>query len=66
MQTTGVGPEASTSQMHDDDGLMKEKLIEMFPSIDIKLIEEVVHDSIEFEEAVDILLNQVDDKSGKL
>ena len=44
MQTTGVVPEASTSQMHDDDRLMKEKLTEMFPSIDIKLIEEAVHD----------------------
>ena len=65
MQTTRVIPEASTSQMHDNDRLMKEKLIEMFPSIDIKLIEEAVHDSIELEEAVDILLNHVDDKSGK-
>ena len=65
MQTTGVVPEASTSQMHDDDRLMKEKLIEMFPSIDIKLIEEAVHDSTELEEAVYILLNYVDDKSGK-
>lgn len=66
MQTTGVVPEASTSQMHDDDRLMKEKLTEMFPSIDIKLIEEAVHDWLELEEAVDILLNHVDDKSGKL
>ena len=66
MQTTGVVPEASTSQMDDDDRLMKEKLTEMFPSIDIKLREEAVHDSLELEEAVDILLNHVNDKSGKL
>ena len=62
MQTTDVVPEALTSQMHNDDRLMKEKLTEMFPSIDIKLIEGAVHDSVELEEAVDILLNHVDDK----
>lgn len=46
MQTTGIVPEASTSQMHDDDRLMKEKLTEMFPSINIKLIEGAVHNSV--------------------
>lgn len=64
---THVGAEASTSH-HDydyDERLMKEKLTEMFPSIDIKVIEEAVHDSIELEEAVDILLHCDDEKSGK-
>lgn len=52
--------------MYDDDRLMKEKLIEMFFSIDIKFIEEVVYDWFEFDKVVDIFLNYVDDKSGKL
>lgn len=60
---TDVGAEATTN---DDDRLMKEKLIKMFPSNDIKLPEEAVYDSMVLEEAVDIFLYHADSKSGKL
>ena len=35
---------------------MKENLMEMFPSSDIKLMKEAVHDSIELKETVDTAL----------
>lgn len=56
--------EASTSQLDSADRIMIGKVIEMFPATDIQLIEEAVHDSIELEDAVDIVLNHNDEKSS--
>lgn len=54
----GAGPSSSVDiEFIDDDWLMKENLMEMFPSSDIKLMKEAVHDSIELKETVDTSLS---------
>ena len=60
---TPLHTQASTS--HDDDSLINEKFSETFPDASTVLTQEAMHDSIELEEAVDILLNHGNENSGK-